>query len=147
MKRYQKVSVAGAIGIAAASMLVGMGSCNMSTDTPQTQAAKSKTAAPSDTNTKLQRCVTKAQQMSPTATALAGGLAFALTASLCKRARNFRLYAAASTIMLAIIPLNFVLDRNSGQESSPEKKQNLAQVRTLLGTLAASIALYAKGTI
>jgi hypothetical protein len=150
MKWYQKVSTAGAVGIASASFLIGIGDNDID-KSPQLELTKPGVTSTSDRKAKLK----EVDQYLASTIALTGGISFLVAARLYKRVTPFRLYATASAFLLAIIPCNyFILHRAPRTESQKSnalervsnRKSELAILRTLLGTVAAACGIYAKAT-
>ncbi|KPI43644.1 uncharacterized protein AB675_7065 [Cyphellophora attinorum] len=150
MKWYQKVSAAGAMGIASASLLIGIGD-NVD-KSPHLGVTRPGATSTTDRKAQLKKVV---DQYLASTIALTGGISFLIAARLYKRVKPFRLYATASAFMLAIIPCNYLLlhrtPRTESQKSNmlervSNRKWELAIFRTLLGTVAAAFGIYAKAT-
>jgi hypothetical protein len=150
MKWYQKVSAAGAVGIASASFLIGIGDKDID-KRPQLERTRDAVTPISDGEAKLK----KIDQYLASTIALTGSISFLIAARLYRRVKPFRLYATASAFMLAIIPCNYFLlhraPRTESQKSNAlervsNRKWELAIFRTLLGTVAAACGIYAKAT-
>lgn len=151
MRWIQKVSVAGAVGIASSSLLIGMGGYDANIDSKPVELSSagqtSDTTSPSEKQARF-------RQYQTTVLATTGGIAYLVAARLFKRVQPFRLYATAAALMLAIVPYNFfLLHRESGKgnqtgaiDKISQRKWELALVRTVLSTVAAGCALLAKGT-